>query len=83
MTQELLHFHEKKIYNYNLHTSIRHKLKIQEKSILKEMCPVYVLPKVLMQGKLIAVVYTLRTYIETSFLWVEFVNKNRCISVRL
>ena len=36
-----------------------------------------------MQGKLIAVVYTLRTYIETSSLWAEFVNKNRCISVRL
>ena len=30
-----------------------------------------------MQGKLIAVAYTLRTY------WAEFVNKNRCISVRL
>jgi len=28
-----------------------------------------------MQGNLIAVAYTLRTY------WVEFLNKNRCISV--
>ena len=36
-----------------------------------------------MQGKLIAVAYTLHTYIETSSLWAEFVNKNRCISVRL
>ena len=35
------------------------------------------LPEVVMQGNLIAVAYTLRTY------WVEFVNKNRCISVRL
>ena len=35
-----------------------------------------------MQGKLIAVAYTLRT-IETSSLWVEFLNKNRCISVPL
>ena len=33
--------------------------------------------KVIMQGKLIAVAYTLRS------LWAEFVNKNRCISVRL
>ena len=36
-----------------------------------------------MQGILcvhIAIAYTLR--IETSFLWAEFVNKNRCISVR-
>ena len=38
--------------------------------------------KVVMQGKLIAVAYTLRT-IETSSLWAEFVNENRCISVRL
>ena len=30
-----------------------------------------------MQGNLIAVAYTLRTY------WAEFVNMNRCISVRL
>ena len=36
-----------------------------------------------MQGKLIAVVYTLRIHIETSSLWAEFVNKNRCISVHL
>ena len=43
--------------------------------------------KVIMQGKLIAVVYTLRSAyilkVETSSLWAEFVNKNRCISVRL
>ena len=39
--------------------------------------------KDLMQGQLIAVAYTLRTYIETSSLWAEFVNKNRRISVRL
>ena len=39
--------------------------------------------KVIMQGKLIAVANTLRTYIETSSLWAEFVNKKRCISVRL
>ena len=39
--------------------------------------------KNVIQGKLIAVAYTLRTYIETSSLWAEFVNKNRCISVRL
>ena len=41
------------------------------------------------QGKSIAVVYTLRTFettlrtFETSSLWTEFVNNNRCISVRL
>ena len=35
-----------------------------------------------MQGKLIAVVCTLRR-IETSSFWAEFVNMNRCISVRL
>ena len=34
-----------------------------------------------MQGKLIADEHTLRN-IETSSLWAEFVNKNRCISVR-
>ena len=39
------------------------------------------LTKVLMQGKLIAVVYCV--HIETSSLWAEFVDKNRCISVRL
>ena len=39
--------------------------------------------KVIMQGKLIAVVYTLHVHIETSSLLAEFVNKNRCISVRL
>ena len=33
--------------------------------------------KVIMQGKLIAVEYTLGS------LWAEFVNKNRCISVHL
>ena len=33
-----------------------------------------------MQGKLIAVAYT---HIETSSLWAEFANKNRCLSVRL
>ena len=39
---------------------------------------------VIMQGKLIAIVFTPRiVHIETSFLWAEFVNKNRCISVRL
>ena len=36
--------------------------------------------KGVMQGKLVAVVYTLRT---VSSLWAEFVNKDRCISVRL
>ena len=35
-----------------------------------------------MQGKLIAVAYTLRTYWNSSSLWAEFVNKNRCIGVR-
>ena len=35
-----------------------------------------------MKGKLIAVAYTL-VNIETSSLWAEFVNKTRCISVRL
>ena len=35
-----------------------------------------------MQGKLIAVVYTLR-HIETRTLWTDFVKKKRCISVRL
>ena len=39
--------------------------------------------KVLMQGKLIAVAQTLCVHIETSSLWAEFVNKNRCISVLL
>jgi len=42
--------------------------------------------KVIMQGNLIAVAYTLRrlcVHIETSSLWAVFVNKNRCISVRL
>jgi len=34
-----------------------------------------------MQGKLVTVAYTLRTY-QTSSLWAEFVNKNRCIGVR-
>ena len=38
--------------------------------------------KVVIQGKLFAVAYTLRTYCNSS-LWAEFVNKNRCISVRL
>ena len=36
-----------------------------------------------MKGKLIAVSFNLRTYIETSSLSAEFVNKNRCIGVRL
>ena len=36
--------------------------------------------KGVMQGKFIGVVYTLRTYWN---LWAEFVNKNKCISVRL
>ena len=36
--------------------------------------------KHVMQGKLIAVAYT---HIETSSLWAEFANKNRCLSVRL
>ena len=35
-----------------------------------------------MQGKLIAV-YSACVHIETSPLWAEFVNKNRCISVSL
>ena len=35
--------------------------------------------KVIMQGKFLAVAYTLKT----SSLWAEFENKNRCISVRL
>ena len=35
-----------------------------------------------MQGKLIAV-YSVCVHIKTSPLWAEFVNKNRCISVRL
>ena len=35
--------------------------------------------KVIMQGMLIGVAYTLRT----SSLWAEFVNKNRCVSVCL
>ena len=35
-----------------------------------------------MQGKLNAVAYSLRN-IETRSIWVEFVNKNRCISVCL
>ena len=35
------------------------------------------LTKVIMQGKLIAVAYTLRTYWNCSSLWEEFVNKNR------
>ena len=39
-------------------------------------------PKNVMQGKLIAVAYTLRTY-WNQFSWAEFLNKNRCISVRL
>ena len=39
--------------------------------------------KVIMQGKFIAVAYSLRTYWNQFSLWVEFVNKNRCNSVRL
>ena len=39
--------------------------------------------KVLMRGKLIAVAYSLHIHIETSSLLEVFVNKNRCISVRL
>ena len=39
--------------------------------------------KVLMLGKLIAVAYSLHIHIETSSLLEVFVNKNRCISVRL
>ena len=39
--------------------------------------------KVLMQGKFIAVPYTLLVHIETSSLWGEFINKSRRISVRL
>ena len=40
------------------------------------------IPKVIVQGKLIAVaIYS--AYIETSSLWAEFINKNRCISVSL
>ena len=41
-----------------------------------------VIGKDVMQGKLIAVAYTLRTYCN-QFSWAEFVNKNRCSSVRL
>ena len=60
-------------------------------SFIKEKQTVYsllsVTLKVIMQRKLIAVVYTLcSVYIlkfETSSLWAEFVNKNRCISVFL
>ena len=37
--------------------------------------------KGVMQRKLIAVVFCV--HIETSSLWAGFVNKNRCISVRL
>ena len=37
--------------------------------------------KGVMQGKLIAVVFCV--HIETSSLWAEFVNKNRCINVGL
>ena len=40
------------------------------------------LPKVILQEKLISVAYTMRQ-IETSSLWAKFVNKNRCIYVRL
>ena len=36
-----------------------------------------------MRGKLIAVAYSLHIHIETSSLLEVFVNKNRCISVRL
>jgi len=36
-----------------------------------------------MQGKLIAVAYILCVHIETSSLWAQFVDKNRCISVPL
>ena len=42
-----------------------------------------ILIKVLMQGKSIAVAYTLCVHIKMSSLWAEFVNKNNCISVRL
>ena len=42
----------------------------------------FMLCKVVMQGKLIAS-RILCVRIETSSLWAEFVNKNRCISVRL
>ena len=38
--------------------------------------------KNVMQGKLIAV-GILCVHIETSSLWAEFVNKNRCLSVHL
>ena len=46
------------------------------------LCRKNIESKNVIQGKLIAVAYTLRN-IETSSLWVEFVNKNRCLSVRL
>ena len=42
-----------------------------------------VLIKVVMQVKLIAVAYTPCVHIVTSFLCAEFVNNNRCVSVRL
>ena len=38
--------------------------------------------KVIIQGRLIEVAHSC-VHIETSSLWVEFVNRNRCISVRL
>ena len=43
----------------------------------------FVAVKVIMQGKLIAVACTSCVHIETSSFWTEFVNKNRCIIVRL
>ena len=36
-----------------------------------------------MRGKLIAVCILCSVHIESSSLWAEFVNKNRCMSVRL
>ena len=48
---------------------------------LQSLCSKSVL-KVIMQGKLIALCI-LCVHFETSSLWAEFVNKNRCISVHL
>ena len=58
-------------------------LKTDLKIAVKTICNNIQYTKVVMQGKLIAVVYTLRTYWNHGSLWAEFVNKNRCISVRL
>ena len=44
--------------------------------LLDDLVNLYIpFPKVIIQGKLIAVAYTLRVHIETSSLWAEFVKK--------